>query len=217
MTNSTSKNLVLNLISSNDSYYSFSTINQELKKEGKNIFNQKKWSKINIISTNNEFIILPPKIPEILKKINIDKTIGNSPSTEKKTKKFKELNFTFYLKKNKENKIANKINHIGNILLDEFLDNTSISKKMYLSVLDNKLYVCVIDKKNLLFYNQFEFSNSDYLKYILLVIEEYELDRKKTEINILDNTIKLNELKKFFNKINLYKKSIFEIIEKYNE
>lgn len=216
MTNSTSKNLVLNLISSNDSYYSFSSINQELKKESKNIFNQKKWSKINIISTNNEFIILPPKIPEILKKINIDKTIGNSPSTEKKTKKFKELNFTFYIKKNKENKIANNINHIGYILLDEFLNNTSISKKMYLSVLDNKLYVCVIDKKNLLFYNQFEFSNSDYLKYILLVFEEYELDRKKTEINILDNTIKLNELKKFFNKINLYKKSIFEIIEKYN-
>jgi len=208
--------LVLNLISSNDSYYSFSSINQELKKESKNIFNQKKWSKINIISTNNEFIILPPKIPEILKKINIDKTIGNSPSTEKKTKKFKELNFTFYIKKNKENKIANNINHIGYILLDEFLNNTSISKKMYLSVLDNKLYVCVIDKKNLLFYNQFEFSNSDYLKYILLVFEEYELDRKKTEINILDNTIKLNELKKFFNKINLYKKSIFEIIEKYN-
>jgi len=216
LTNSTSKNLVLNLISSNDSYYSFSSINQELKKESKNIFNQKKWSKINIISTNNEFIILPPKIPEILKKINIDKTIGNSPSTEKKTKKFKELNFTFYIKKNKENKIANNINHIGYILLDEFLNNTSISKKMYLSVLDNKLYVCVIDKKNLLFYNQFEFSNSDYLKYILLVFEEYELDRKKTEINILDNTIKLNELKKFFNKINLYKKSIFEIIEKYN-
>ena len=208
--------MVLNLISSNDSYYSFSSINQELKKEGKNIFNQKKWSKINIISTNNEFIILPPKIPEILKKINIDKTIGNSPSTEKKTKKFKELNFTFYIKKNKENKIANNINHIGNILLEEILYNTSISKKMYLSVLDNKLYVCVIDKKNLLFYNQFEFSNSDYLKYILLVFEEYELDRKKTEINILDNTIKLNELKKFFNKINLYKKSIFEIIEKYN-
>jgi len=216
LTNSTSKNLVLNLISSNDSYYSFSSINQELKKESKNIFNQKKWSKINIISTNNEFIILPPKIPEILKKINIDKTIGNSPSTEKKTKKFKELNFTFYIKKNKENKIVNNISHIGNILLDEFLNNTSISKKMYLSVLDNKLYVCVIDKKNLLFYNQFEFSNSDYLKYILLVFEEYELDRKKTEINILDNTIKLNELKKFFNKINLYKKSIFEIIEKYN-
>lgn len=216
MTNSTSKNLVLNLISSKDSYYSFSSINQELKKESKNIFNQKKWSKINVINTNNEFIILPSKIPEILKKINIDKTIGNIPSTEKKTKKLKKLNFTFYIKKNKENKIANNINHIGNILLDEFLDNTSISKKMYLSVLHNKLYVCVIDKKNLLFYNQFEFSNSDYLKYIILVFEEYELDRKKTEINILDNTIKLNELKKFFNKINLYKKSIFEIIEKYN-
>ena len=216
MTNSTSKNLVLNLISSKDSYYSFSSINQELKKENKIIFNQKKWSKINVINTNNEFIILPSKIPEFLKKINVSKTIGNSPSTEKKTKKLKELNFTFYIKKNKENKIANNINHIGNILLDEFLDNTSISKKMYLSVLHNKLYVCVVDKKNLLFYNQFEFSNSDYLKYILLVFEEYKLDRKKTEINLLDNTIKLNELKKFFNKINLYKKSIFEIIDKYN-
>ena len=100
--------------------------------------------------------------------------------------------------------------------MDEFLDNTSISKKMYLSVLHNKLYVCVVDKKNLLFYNQFEFSNSDYIKYIILVFEEYKLDRKKTEINLLDNTIKLNELKKFFNKINLYKKSIFEIIDKYN-
>ena len=216
MTNSTSKNLVLNLISSKDSYYSFSSINQELKKESKIIFNQKKWSKINVINTNNEFIILPSKIPEFLKKINIDKTIGNIPSTEKKTKRFKKLNFTFYIKKNKENKIANNINHIGNILLDEFLANTSISKKMYLSVLHNKLYVCVVDKKNLLFYNQFEFSNSDYLKYILLVFEEYKLDRKKTEINLLDNTIKLNELKKFFNKINLYKKSIFEIIDKYN-
>ena len=216
MTNSTSKNLVLNLISSKGSYYSFSSINQELKKENKIIFNQKKWNKINVINTNNEFIILPSKIPEFLKKINIDKTIGNSPLTEKKTKKLKKINFTFYIKKNKENKIANNINHIGNILLDEFLANTSISKKMYLSVLHNKLYVCVVDKNNLLFYNQFEFSNSDYLKYILLVFEEYKLDREKTEIYLLDNTIKLNELKKFFNKINLYKKSIFEIIDKYN-
>ena len=216
MTNSISKNLVLNLISSKDSYFSFSSINQELKKENKNIFNQKKWSKINVINTNNEFIILPSKVPEFLKKINIDKTIGNNPSTEKKTKKLKKLNFTFYIKNNKENKIANNINHIGNILLDEFLANTSKSKKMYLSVLQNKLYVCVVDKNNLLFYNQFEFNNSDYLKYILLVFEEYDLDRKKTEIYLLDNTIKLNELKKFFNKINLYKKSIFEIIDKYN-
>ena len=60
--------MVLNLISSKDSYYSFSSINQELKKENKNIFNQKKWSKINVINTNNEFIILPSKIPEYLKK-----------------------------------------------------------------------------------------------------------------------------------------------------
>lgn len=216
MTNSTSKNLVLNLISSQDCYYSFSSINQELKKENKNIFDQKKWSKINVINTNNEFIILPSKVPEFLKKINIDKTIGNSPSTEKKTKKLKELNFTFYTIKNKENKRAINIYHIGHILLEEFLSNTSISKKMYLSVLENQLYVCVVYKKNLLFYNQFEFSNSDYLKYILLVFEEYELDKEKTEINLLDYTIKLNELKKFFNKINLYKKSIFEIIDKYN-
>ena len=215
MTYSTSKNLVLNLISSKETYYSFSSINQELKKENKIIFNQKKWSKINVINTNNEFIILPSKIPEFLKKINIEKTIGNSPSTEKKTKKLKKLNFTFYIKKNKENKIANNIYHIGNILLDEFLTNTSISKKMYLSILDNKLYVCVVDKKNLLFYNQFEFSKSDYLKYIILVFEEYDLDRKKTEINLLDNTIKINELKKFFNKVILYKKSIFDLIDEY--
>lgn len=215
MTNSTSKNLVLNLISSEEFYYSFSSTDQKLKKENKNVFNQRKWDKINIINTNNEFIILPPKLPESLKKIDFKKTIGTI-SSETKTDKLKKLNLTFYQKKTKENKIANKTNHIGHILLNEILSNYSKSINMYLSVLKDKLYISLVQKNNLLFYNQFEFSNSDYLKYILLVFEEYKLDRKKTEINLLDKTIKLNELKKFFNKINLYKKSIFEIIDKYN-
>ena len=214
MTNSTSKNSVLNLISSEESYYSFSSTDQKLKKENKSVFNQSKWDKINIINTNNEFIILPPKLPESLKKIDFKKTIGTI-SSETKTDKLKKLNLTFYQKKTKENKIANKTNHIGHILLNEILSNYSKSINMYLSVLKDKLYISLVQKNNLLFYNQFEFKSSNYIKYILLVSDEYELDREKVEIILLDNTISHNELKKFFSKINLYKKSIFDLIDEY--
>ena len=86
---------------------------------------------------------------------------------------------------------------------------------MYLSVLKDKLYISLVQKNNLLFYNQFEFKSSNYIKYILLVSDEYELDREKVEIILLDNTISHYELKKFFNKINLYKKSIFDLIDEY--
>ncbi len=205
MTNSTSKKSVLNLISSDESYYSFSSIDQKLKKEKKSVFNQRKWDKINIINTNNEFIILPPKLPESLKKMDFKKTIGII-SSDTKTDKLKKLNLTFYQKKTKENKIANKTNHIGHILLNEILSNYSKSINMYLSVLKDKLYISLVQKNNLLFYNQFEFKSSNYIKYILLVSDEYELDREKVEIILLDNTISHNELKKFFSKINLYKK-----------
>ena len=214
MTNSTSKNSVLNLISSDESYYSFSSTDQKLKKENKSVFNQRKWDKINIINTNNEFIILPPKLPESLKKIDFKKTIGTI-SSETKTDKLKKLNLTFYQKKTKENKIANKTNHIGHILLNEILSNYSKSINMYLSVLKDKLYISLVQKNNLLFYNQFEFKSSNYIKYILLVSDEYELDREKVEIILLDNIITHNELKKFFSKINLYKKSIFDLIDEY--
>ena len=214
MTNSTSKNSVLNLISSEESYYSFSSTDQKLKKENKSVFNQRKWEKINIINTNNEFIILPPKLPESLKKIDFKKTIGTI-SSETKTDKLKKLNLTFYQKKTKENKIANKTNHIGHIILNEILSNYSKSINMYLSVLKDKLYISLVQKNNLLFYNQFEFKSSNYIKYILLVSDEYELDREKVEIILLDNTITHNELKKFFSKINLYKKSIFDLIDEY--
>ena len=205
---------MLNLIDSKESYYSFSSTKNKLKKENKSVFNQKKWDKINIISTSNEFIILPQQLPESFKKIDLKKTIGTS-SSESKTDKLKKLNLTFYQKKAKENKIVNKINHIGFIILNEILSNHSKSKKLYLSILQDKLYICLIEQNNLLFYNQFDFNISNYIKYILLVSDEYELDRKKTHINLLDNTINKNELKKFFNKINLYKKSIFEIIDEY--
>ena len=214
MTNSTSKNSVLNLISSEESYYSFSSIDQKLKKENKSVFNQRKWDKINIINTTNEFIILPTKLPESLKKIDFKKTIGTI-SSETKNDKLKKLNLTFYQKKTKENKIANKTNHIGHILLNEILSNYSKSINMYLSVLKDKLYISLVQKNNLVFYNQFEFKSSNYIKYILLVSDEYELDREKVEIILLDNTISHNELKKFFNKINLYKKSIFDLIDEY--
>ena len=105
--------------------------------------------------------------------------------------------------------------HIGKILLNEFLNNRSKSKEVYIATLQKKLYVCIIENKKLLFYNQFEYNGSNYIKYILLIFDEYNLDRKKNAINILDKSFIQTPLKNFFNKINLYKKSIFEIIEEY--
>ena len=212
---SSSKNLVLNLIKSNLSFYSFSKETGRVRNENLQVFNKKKWNKINLIETTNSFLLLPHKLPEFLKNINIDKTIEFKTKSLKKVEKINDINLTFFYSENMNVKKADNINHIGKILLNEFLNNRSKSKEVYIATLQKKLYVCIIENKKLLFYNKFEFNGSNYIKYILLIFDEYNLDRKKNAINILDKSFIQTPLKNFFNKINLYKKSIFEIIEEY--
>ena len=87
--------------------------------------------------------------------------------------------------------------------------------------MNSKLHICIVENKDLIFYNQFEYTKDSYLKYIILTFEEFNLDRNESKLNIVDlneNFRKVKkEMKMYIKNINLYKKSIFEIIESHYE
>ena len=87
--------------------------------------------------------------------------------------------------------------------------------------MNSKLHICIVENKDLIFYNQFEYTKDNYLKYILLTFEEFNLDRNVSKLNIVDSNENFRKIKKemkmYFKNINLYKKSIFEIIESHYE
>ena len=84
-----------------------------------------------------------------------------------------------------------------------------------------KIFISITKKNNILFYNQFEYNAEDYIKYILLVFEEYKLSRLKQEINLIEGDSNSSDYKKnldnYFVNINFNKKSIFEIITEFYE
>ena len=120
LTLSTSKKLVLNLIKSKDSFYSFSSKSFKLKKENTSVLSKRNWDKINLIDTNNDFLLLPSKLPNFLKNIDIDKTIGINSKSIKKVEKVNNIGLSFFYSENSLTKIANNINHIGKIILNEY-------------------------------------------------------------------------------------------------
>ena len=91
----------------------------------------------------------------------------------------------------------------------------------YMLMISLMLQNLFIERGKLIFYNQFNFKNQNYIKYIILTFEEFNHDRKKSKIYIVESSQNFkrinNEMKKYFNNINLYKKSIFEIIQNYYE
>ena len=169
----------------------------------------------NLLLTNNNFIILPYILPESLKKVDVRKTLGVSSIYKNKIEKIKDLSISYFYKKNKINDSAIKINHISHILLNEFLNNNNSELEIFLSFFNEKIFITVLKNQSLLFYNQFEYKNSSFIKYILLTLEEYNIDRIKTKLNIVGDNHHLIEMKNFFGYINLYKKSIFDIIENF--
>ena len=148
----------------------------------------------------DEFLlnILPKK-----RLIGIDpgtKTLGIAVSNT-------DLTVASPIKTIKRKKLASDIN--------ELLKNKLKSKELYVLTIHNKIFICLVENNKLLFYNQFEFKGLNYIKYIILLFDEYKLDRNKTTINLLNESLNEEELKKFFSNIYLYKKSIFEIIDEY--
>ena len=68
----------------------------------------------------------------------------------------------------------------------------------------------------MIFYNQFNLSNNNYVKYLILLFDEYNLDQKRDKIYYISSNVNekkvLDELRLYFFSIINHEKSIFDII-----
>ena len=210
-------------LKSRDTFIHFISSSNEFKKtnEEKIIKNFNKWNKKYLVFDTNDFLLLPLELPSYLKKLNIEKTLGIEKNSKKRTVKISNLKLTYFYNPIINISTSTKISHISEVLINEFSDIKNKSKETYIVFTNKMLHISIIDKGKIVFYNQFNYSNESYIKYIILAFEEFKLDRKKSKINIIESYesfIKTkNKMKKYFKNINLYKKSIFEIIEDHYE
>ena len=172
-----------------------------------------KWKSVNFISITNNFNLSPKNLPELFKDINLEKTFSDYQSKEFVRKTIGDINLMYKPDNLKHN------THIFEILISEFLCNKSTKKEIFILFINKKIIITVKEKKKLLFYNQFEYTGRKYIKYILLVMDEYEINR--TSISLIPSPELSNnhkkELDNFFKKTIIYKKSIFELINDYYE
>ena len=220
-----------NLISSNSNLYIINTASEEkyyfsdetsLTAIHKNQLNSLKnnFKKIYSVDSSNNFLIQPKDLPNTFKKINFRKTINiDKDLTEKKDDISKNTQIVFFYNQNDFISSKKNTNHIGEIILKESFKYDEIEPIVNVVIFKNKVFISITKKNKILFYNQFEYNGNNYIKYILLVFEEYKLDRLKQFVNIIDgdskSSNKKKELDNYFVKINFNKKSIFEIISKF--
>ena len=220
-----------NLISSNSNLYIINTASEEkyyfsdetsLTAIHKNQLNSLKnnFKKIYSVDSSNNFLIQPKDLPNTFKKINFRKTINiDKDLTEKKDDISKNTQIVFFYNQNDFISSKKNTNHIGEIILKESFKYDKIEPIVNVVLFKNKVFISITKKNKILFYNQFEYYDNNYIKYILLVFEEYKLDRLKQFVNIIDgdskSSNKKKELDNYFVKINFNKKSIFEIISKF--
>ena len=220
-----------NLISSSSNLYIINTASEEkyyfsdetsLTAVHKNQLNSLKnnFKKIYSVDSSNNFLIQPKDLPNTFKKINFRKTINiDKDLTEKKDDISKNTQIVFFYNQNDFISSKKNTNHIGEIILKESFKYDKIEPIVNVVLFKNKVFISITKKNKILFYNQFEYYDNNYIKYILLVFEEYKLDRLKQFVNIIDgdskSSNKKKELDNYFVKINFNKKSIFEIISKF--
>jgi len=106
--------------------------------------------------------------------------------------------------------------HQGSALIEGVLKNNDHSheKGLYCFVDRGILHLTVAQDGKLQFYNQYAVrTKEDYLKYIMLVFKEMEMDPKKNSVQfwgfIKQNSDELNMLKKFIKNISLGSKPSF--------
>lgn len=220
-----------NPISSNSNLYIINTASEEkyyfsdetsLTAVHKNQLNSLKnnFKKIYSVDSSNNFLIQPKDLPNTFKKINFRKTINiDKDLTEKKDDISKNTQIIFFYNQNDFISSKKNTNHIGEIILKESFKYDKIEPIVNVVLFKNKVFISITKKNKILFYNQFEYYDNNYIKYILLVFEEYKLDRLKQFVNIIDgdskSSNKKKELDNYFVKINFNKKSIFEIISEF--
>ena len=174
---------------------------------------ESKWKSINFISITNNFNLSPKNLPELFEDINLEKTFSDYQSREFVRKKIGDINLMYKPDNLKHN------THISEILISEFLCKKSTKKEIFILFINKKIIITVKERNKLLFYNQFEYTGRKYIKYILLVMDEYEINR--TSISLIPSPKLSNnhkkELDNFFKKTIIYKKSIFELTNDYYE
>ena len=217
---SLSSNLyIINTASEKKYYFSNeATLTIVLKNQLNSLKNN--FKKVYSVDTSNNFLIQPKNLSNTFKKINFRKTINiDKDLTEKKDDISKNTQIVFFYNQNDFISSKENTNHIGEIILKESIKCDKIEPLVNVVFIKNKVFISITKKNKILFYNQFEYNGNNYIKYILLVFEEYKLDRLKQFLNIIDGDSKTSNKKKeldnYFVKINFNKKSIFEIISEF--
>lgn len=169
-----------------------------------------KNSDFKYISLTNKFYIVPNKLRKELDNMNLSKTIA-SDFDKSNTKENKIDNLTIlYKTKFKTNNM-----HISKIIISHLM-NSSTNKEVYFSIIADKIILLIVKRKELFFYNQFDLINNNYIKYLILLFDEFKLNQRRDKIYYISSYVKdkkiMEELRPYFISIINYEKSIFDII-----
>ena len=223
---SNSKPLISNLFfiknSSEKSFYFSNEISLTLLQKKKLNILRKEYKNIFTVNTSNNFIIQPKSLSNTFKDFDLKKTIGvKKDKIEKKDKITSDTILSFFFTEKKLIGLKKNVNHIAEILLKYSLKLKVNNPIVNILIFKKKVFISITKKNKILFYNQFKNNTDDYIKYILLVFEEYNLNRIKQEINLIEGDSPSSNYKKsldnYFVNINFNKKSIFEIITEFYE
>ena len=166
--------------------------------------------RLKYVSLTNKFYIIPDDSIKEFNEINISKAV--SSNLQKPLIKNNHINnLTIkYGTKLKSNSI-----HISKIIISHLV-KLNLRKHVYFTIIEKKIILIIFDKKELIFYNQFDLLNNNYVKYLILLFDEYNLDQKRDKIYYISSNVNekkvLDELRLYFFSIINYEKSIFDII-----
>jgi hypothetical protein len=93
--------------------------------------------------------------------------------------------------------------HASSALIDTLTANNKnqIGKKIYIHIESNHFEILLIEGKNLIFYNSFNYhSTEDFIYYVLFVFEQLQLNPEKTETILLGEVEKSSALYALTNK-----------------
>ena len=180
-----------------------------LKKNIHNYLNSK-WNTITLIETTNNFILIPN---EIYQKKDDKKYLSYvSKNNDNKIKRNLTNKIICLYTSNKDfdskQKITNNFHIFSKLNKDQIKKNNS---DFYINIfLGGDKIIISINKNNVLyFYNHFNIKN-DYLKYLIILWKEYDLNQSKNLITITsvyyNDAINMKKkLNKYFKKISIKK------------
>ena len=169
-----------------------------------------KNSEFQYVSLTNKFYIVPNKLEREFDNMKLSKTFA-SDFDKSNTKEDKIDNLTIkYKTKFKSNK-----RHISKIIISHLM-SFNTNKDVYFTIIANKIILVIVYRKELFFYNQFDLNNNNYIKYLILLFDEFKLNQRKDKIYYISSNVKdkkiMDELRPYFYSIINYEKSIFDII-----